>query len=291
MRKRREDRKDPAKRGQRRRKCSMTREKDTLQREILEELYSKYNHRQFVHPDPLEFLYPYPDPRDREIVALIASCLAYGRVIQILRSVASVLERMNPSPHLFLMNASFKQVRASFSGFRHRFTGEEDLSSMLWAARATIEEHGSLQRCFAAELKEEDKTVLPALTAFVNALSLKLPRSLDGFLPCPSKRSACKRLHLFLRWMVRRDEVDPGGWDLVPASKLIVPLDTHMHRMGLVLRLTARKQADLQTAMEITNAFRKVAPHDPVKYDFALTRLGIRDDLSPQEFFAACGVA
>ncbi len=262
-----------------------------MQKEILEELYSRYNHRKFVHPDPLEFLYPYTDLRDREIVALIASCLAYGRVIQILRSVASVLGRMDPSPYLFLMNASYKQIRASFSGFKHRFTGEEDLSSMLWAVRAAIEEYGSLQQCFMAELKEDDETVLPALTAFVKALSLKFPRCLDGFLPCPSKRSACKRLHLFLRWMVRRDEVDPGGWDLVPVSKLMVPLDTHMHRMGLVLRLTTRKQADLQTAIEITNAFRKVAPHDPVRYDFALTRLGIRDDLSPQEFIAACGIA
>jgi uncharacterized protein (TIGR02757 family) len=269
----------------------MTWTKKTLQEEILEELYSTYNHRKFVHPDPLEFLYPYPDLRDREIVALIASCLAYGRVIQILRSVAFVLEQMGPSPYVFLMDASFKQIRASFSGFKHRFTGEEDLSSMLWGARAAIKEYGSLQRCFVAELKEDDETVLPALTAFVKVLSLKIPRCLDGFLPCPSRRSACKRLHLFLRWMVRRDEVDPGGWDLVPASKLIVPLDTHMHRMGLLLHLTARKQADLQTAMEITNAFRKIVPHDPVKYDFALTRLGIRGDLRPQEFFAACGIA
>jgi uncharacterized protein (TIGR02757 family) len=269
----------------------MTPGKAASQEDILEALYSVYNHRKFVHPDPLEFLYSYPDLRDREIVALIASCLAYGRVIQILRSVASVMERMRPSPYLFLMNASFKQILASFSGFKHRFTDEDDLSSMLWAARLAVEQYGSLQRCFVAELKEDDETVLPALTAFVKALSLKLPRGLDGFLPTPSKGSACKRLHLFLRWMVRRDEVDPGGWDLVPASKLIVPLDTHMHRIGLLLHLTARKQADLQTAMEITNAFRKVSPQDPVKYDFALTRLGIRNDLSPQEFFADCGIA
>jgi uncharacterized protein (TIGR02757 family) len=268
----------------------MIRPRETLQKEILEELYSRYNHRKFVHPDPLEFLYPFTDLRDREIAALIASCLAYGRVIQILRSVASVLGRMDPSPYLFLMNASFKQIRAAFSGFKHRFTDGEDLSSMLWAAKATIEEYGSLQRCFVSESKEEDETVLPALTAFVKALSSKLDRGLDGFLPCPSKRSACKRLNLFLRWMVRHDEVDPGGWDLVPASKLIVPLDTHMHRMGLLLRLTNRKQADLQTAIEITNSFSKLVPHDPAKYDFALTRLGIRDHLHPQELFAACGI-
>jgi uncharacterized protein (TIGR02757 family) len=268
----------------------MIRPKGASQKEILEALYARYNHREFVHPDPLEFLYPYTDLRDREIAALIASSLAYGRVIQILRSVASVLGRMGPSPYLFLVDASFKKIRAVFSGFKHRFTGGEDLSAMLWAAKTTIEEYGSLQRCFVAELKEGDETVLPALTAFVKALSFGLARALDGFLPCPSKRSACKRLHLFLRWMVRHDEVDPGGWDLVPASKLIVPLDTHMHRMGLQLRLTTRKQADLKTAIEITDAFRKLVPHDPVKYDFALTRLGIRDHLRPQALLAACGI-
>jgi uncharacterized protein (TIGR02757 family) len=96
--------------------------------------------------------------------------------------------------------------------------------------------------------------------------------------PSPVGGSACKRLNLFLRWMVRQDGVDPGGWDNVPQSKLIVPVDTHMHRICLRLGLTTRKQANMATALEITEGFRALAPDDPVRYDFSLTRLGIRRD-------------
>jgi len=126
-----------------------------------------------------------------------------------------------------------------------------------------------------AHFRPEDDTVIPALEGFAKAF---FPSGSPFLIPAPSKGSACKRLNLFLRWMVRQDEVDPGGWDLIPPSKLVVPLDTHMHRIGLLLSFTNRKQADLQTALEITDAFRKVAPHDPVKYDFVLTRLGIWSD-------------
>jgi len=96
--------------------------------------------------------------------------------------------------------------------------------------------------------------------------------------------SDLKRLHLFLRWMVRRDEVDPGGWESVTPARLIVPLDTHMHRIALRLGLTSRKQANLRTAGEITAAFRALERDDPVRYDFCLTRLGIRNDMSIEEF-------
>ncbi|MBW2545477.1 MAG: TIGR02757 family protein, partial [Deltaproteobacteria bacterium] len=99
--------------------------------------------------------------------------------------------------------------------------------------------------------------------------------------PLPAKGSACKRLNLFLRWMVRRDDVDPGGWDDIPPSKLVIPLDTHMHRICLAFGFTKRKQADMKTALEITDSFRAIVPDDPVRYDFALTRLGIRKDAAP----------
>ena len=153
---------------------------------------------------------------------------------------------------------------------------------MLFSAKRVIERYGSLQACFAAGLNGDD-TVLPALSSFTKELALSGGLS-NGLLPSPAGGSACKRLNLFLRWMVRRDDVDPGGWDGVPASKLIVPLDTHMHRIGLALGLTGRRQADLRTAAEITAAFRAIAPDDPVRYDFALTRLGIRDDLDLSAF-------
>ncbi len=251
------------------------------------ELYETYNRREYVHPDPLEFLYDYGELRDREIVGLVASSLAYGAVRQILKSVGSVLERME-SPHDFLEQASKQDLLQTFRSFKHRFTTGEELATMLYGVKKALLLYGSLQACYAKGFKSEQETVIPALSAFVKELSSVFEGRPRSLLPSPDAGSACKRLNLFLRWMVRRDEVDPGGWDNIPASHLIVPLDVHMHRISLNLGLTKRKQADLKAAYEITAAFRSIEPDDPVRYDFALTRLGIRDDLDPQEFLKSC---
>ncbi|MFZ5865471.1 MAG: TIGR02757 family protein [Thermodesulfobacteriota bacterium] len=256
----------------------------------LEDLYAALNRREFVHPDPLEFLYYYPDPADREIVALISSGLAYGGVKHILRSVSRVLDRM-PSPNAFLMNASRDTLVKTFHDCKHRFTTGLEIATLLYGVKRVIERHESLRSCFVQGLRDGHPTVLPALARFVKELSSVFngrPRSL---LPPPEAGSACKRLHLFLRWMVRKDEVDPGGWDDVPRSKLIVPVDLHMHRICLQMGFTHRKQANLRTAQEITDAFRAISPDDPVRYDFCLTRLGIRDDMSPEAFMERCGPA
>ena len=260
--------------------------KAKMLRERLDELYALHHRREFIHPDPLEFLYDYHDFRDREVVGLIASSLAYGRVAQILKSVSSVLKRMGPSPYLFLLNSSPELLLSTFSDFKHRFTTGKELASMLWGAKRVIEQYGSLYACFTAGLGDDDDMILPALSAFVCELSAHLSRERkNSLLPSPNAGSACKRLNLFLRWMVRRDEVDPGGWSSVPISKLIVPLDIHMHRICLLLNLTRRRQADLRTAIDITYAFRRILPEDPVRYDFALTRLGIREDADLETAF------
>jgi len=251
-------------------------------KERLEALYSEYNRRCYVHPDPLEFLYGFHDPLDVEVVGFIASSLAYGNVKQILRSVSLVLNRVGPRPSAFLLDAPFDRIVGTFSDFKHRFTTGQDLSRLLWGVRRILEKHGSLQTCFMSGLRSGDPTVIPALSAFVGNV---FPEGCDFLIPTPDRGSACKRLNLFLRWMVRRDDVDPGGWDGVPPSKLLVPLDTHMHRIAMTLGLTKRKQADLRTAMEITEAFRKLSPSDPVRYDFVLTRFGIRKDLDQTALF------
>ncbi|MGD2125528.1 MAG: TIGR02757 family protein [Desulfobacteraceae bacterium] len=261
------------------------------ERKKLDELYASYNHRAFVHPDPLEFLYDFPELLDREIVALIASSLAYGRVSQILKSVSSVLDRMSPSPFRFIMNSPLELLRSTFSDFKHRFTGGDELSWMLWGARRAIEQYGSLLQWFLTGYSDDDDTILPALSKFVRAFLGKRPGRWEGFMPSPNKGSACKRLNLFMRWMVRQDAVDPGGWNRIPASKLIIPLDTHMHRIALSLGLTKRRQADMRTAIKVTAAFREIVPEDPVRYDFVLTRLGIRRDMDQEAFFGSCGIA
>jgi uncharacterized protein (TIGR02757 family) len=244
----------------------------------LETLYSKYNRQRYVHPDPLEFLYSYKEIRDREIAGLIASSLAYGRVAQILKSVSFVLDIMNPTPYLFLYDSTYESISREFEGFKHRFAGSRELVALLLGIKDVIIRFGSLHQCFIAGFSEDDETVIPAMTFF--ATQLIAGKNKPGHLVAiPEKGSACKRMNLFLRWMVRRDRVDPGGWDGIPCSKLIIPLDTHMHRISLALNLTKRKQANMNTALAITSCFKKIVPEDPVKYDFALTRLGIRGDL------------
>jgi uncharacterized protein (TIGR02757 family) len=251
----------------------------------LERLFSRYQNRQWVHPDPLEFLYLYPEKRDREIVGLIASSLAYGRVAQILKSVSAVLEKMGPSPFDFLLSSSDKTLEKTFAGFKHRFTTAEDLINLLRGAKSACSHFDSLYCCFMEGHRDSQDTVYEALCFLVDELRKEGSRTSNSLLPLPERGSACKRLHLFLRWMVRKDDVDPGGWQGISPSKLIVPLDVHMHRTCSLLGMTARKQGDFKTAMEITRAFRELAPEDPVKYDFALTRLGIRKDCDQEELF------
>jgi len=256
-------------------KINMTNEK---LKKKLETLYNQYNRRRYVHPDPLEFLYSCKEIREREIVGLIASSLAYGRVAQILKSVSFVLDKMNPSPYLFLNESTYKSIYRTFEGFKHRFAGSSELAALLWGMKNVIERFGSLHKCFLDGLSNDDETIIRAMTFF--STQLTSGKNKPGHLVAmPEKGSACKRMNLFLRWMVRKDRVDPGGWGGIPLPKLIIPLDTHMHKISLALNLTKRKQANMITALEITAGFKRLVPDDPVKYDFALTRFGIRDDL------------
>ena len=253
-------------------------------------LYERYNRREYIHPDPLEFLLEYEDIRDREIVGLIASSLAYGRVVQILKSVSIVLEKMAPSPFEFIMASSEESFFRTFAGFKHRFTTGKELTALCLGIKAAIRRRGSLEACFLSRFDRRNGAVCSALTGFCTELKADSPNGYNSLIPKPEKGSACKRLHLYLRWMTRRDGVDPGGWDSVSVSDLIVPLDIHMHRIGLALGLTGRKQADIRTAKEVTDGFRAFCPEDPVKFDFSLTRLGIRTDADYAQLFDPCGI-
>jgi len=241
--------------------------------------YKKYNKRSLVTPDPLQYLYGYDCLADREITALLASSLAYGNVKQILRSVSAVLEKMGHSPRDFINKNSKNDIFGIFRDFKHRFTTGKELADFLYAIKKILQEYGSIERCFCEELTNSDDTVFKALGGFVKKLYRHIPSETNSLLPLPEKGSACKRLNLFLRWMVRKDNVDPGGWTQVSPSKLIVPLDTHLHKICTLLNFTARKSADMRTALEITAHFKKININDPVKYDFALTRMGIRSDM------------
>ncbi len=255
-------------------------------KDILDKLYRDLNRRRYVHPDPLEFLYHYEDPADREIVAVIASSLAFGQVMQILKSVDRVLEPLGPQPVKFLIDATPAKLAKAMEGFKYRFVTTDHAAALLTGIRRIVKKQGGLEACFRQGIKPGDETVLPAVGAFLISLKKAACGDCGYLLPKPQAGSACKRMMLMLRWLIRKDRVDPGGWDDIPSSKLIIPLDTHMHKISLGLGLTKRKSADMQTALEITAAFRTIAPTDPVRYDFCLTRLGIRNEMNIDGFLA-----
>lgn len=250
----------------------------------LEELYERCNRRELVSPDPLQFLYRYEAPEDREIAALVASSLAYGRVATILKSVETVLSALAPSPRAAVEQGGETRWRETFASFRHRFTDGADVAALLDGARRVVSRWGSLGGCLISA-RRECGSLTGALDFLIAALENGRPSSL---LCRPQRGSACKRHFLMLRWLVRRDEVDPGGWDGLDPAELTVPLDTHMYAVCRSLRFTRRRAADLKTAQEVTQAFARLSPRDPTRYDFALTRFGIRADMEQEALLAEC---
>lgn len=243
-------------------------------RKAFDAVYEKYNRKEFLAPDPLQFLYDYPETADRELIALIASSLAYGRVAQIIKSICNLCDRIGRKPFVFLTQNTEKDIRDALSGFKHRFTSGKELADVLLSAKFAIERYGSLQNAFAHFFSESD--YISALDSFAKLLNGGREKS-NYLIPRVSSGSACKRLNLMLKWLVRKDDIDPGGWTKIPASQLIIPLDTHMWQIALHLNFTTRKTPDFKAAIEITNAFKLINPDDPCKYDFALTRFGIRN--------------
>ena len=241
---------------------------------MLEDSYKKFNRAEFIHPDPLEFVYRYNTPGDREAAGFIAAALAYGNVTQILKSVEKVLAPMGASPARWLLKTPPEKIIPAYSSFKHRFTTGRELAVFLINIKAVLEKHRSLENCFLKHYRPEEETLADAIYAFVNDFNLKA--CAPTLTPCPEKKSSFKRLNLFLRWMVRDDEVDPGVWKKVSPAKLIIPLDTPMFQVAKKMGLTGRNDTSMKTALEITAAFRKVSPLDPVRYDFSLTRAGIR---------------
>lgn len=246
---------------------------------LLESLYRTYNRRELVSPDPLQFLYEYREPEDRELVGFVASSLAYGRVAMILSSVARLLAPLGSHPRAALADATRSSLIDSWGDFKHRFTPVAEVADVLLAVRDVIGD-GTIGSWIGKSFsRTSDLTA--SWDEFAGAVEDQTGRT---SLVCrPSRKSSCKRAFLFMRWMVRHDGVDPGGWDDVPPSALVVPLDTHMFRVARLFGLTRRKGAGLATAREITEAFRRLRPDDPVRYDFTLTRWGIRPDMTYRE--------
>jgi len=252
--------------------------KATQIKDVLEKLYARYNHKKFIPPDPLQFVYKYHRKTDMEIAALLASALAYGRVAQIEKSLTDLFGRMGDSPFEYVQNFGADQ-RELLKNFKHRFTTSDNLSDLLGSIQCVLSKFGSIEELFMRGVDSSDRNIVPALSRFYNSLTTghndQPQPNLKHLLADPAKGSACKRLNLFLRWMVRDDDVDTGLWKSIDKAQLVVPVDVHMARLCKILGFYDRKGASLSTTLEITDGFKQIEPADPVKYDFALSRIGI----------------
>lgn len=263
---------------------------------ILQKLYIRYNHKNLIKPDPLQFIYNYSDPRDMEIVGLLSAALAYGRVEQIQKSLIKLFGIMGNKPSEFVLN--FNQAkRKKLQDFKHRFNTGDDISDLLELLKKVLKENSSIEKYFLIGYDSSHENIIPALTTFceslLNIYSAKNKsnsnQGLGYLLVSPSNGSPCKRMNLFLRWMVRNDEVDSGIWKSIDKAKLIVPIDVHMGRLCRFLGFHDKNTISLKTAVEITKHFAEIEPNDPVKYDFALSRIGIVENCTGK-YNSACQV-
>jgi uncharacterized protein (TIGR02757 family) len=258
---------------------------------FLEATYRSFNRPEFVPPDPLQLVLERTDPADAELAGFVSSSLAFGRVGGILRASSDLLGRLGPRPSDAVEALSERELAALFSGFCYRIYCEEDIVGLVLGVKRVRARWGSLEKLFLEGLSPSADTVVAAQSAFAAAFRALAPPFAPHLLPAPEGNSACKRSFLFLRWMSRKDAVDPGCWAGVPARLLVVPMDTHMafaaRRLGF---LRAAGGVSLRSALEVTARFRELCPEDPVRWDFALTRLGIRPELDREGVFAAFGL-
>jgi uncharacterized protein (TIGR02757 family) len=244
-----------------------------------------------IAPDPLQLVLRYTDSRDQEVAGLLAGAFAYGRADIVVANIGRVLDRMVPSPYEYLVKFDRAEAKRRFAGFAHRFHKTPELVDLLARIAGAIREHGTLGELFRICYDDDDPDIGPSLTRFVEALiGQRKTKALDYLLTSPANGSACKRMNLFLRWMVRRTPPDLGIWTFADPAKLVMPVDTHVHRIATFLGLNERKTPDWKTARALTNRLARFDRADPVRYDFAICRLGILDLCSRKRRKANCDV-
>ncbi len=229
--------------------------------------------------DPLALLGPFREVADREVAGFVAATLAFGQVDLIMRAVTKALAPLGTRPASALASMSEVEIGKAWAGFQYRFCFPSDMVGLMLAIKRARADSGSLEACFA-EGDQGGETIVEALGAFsrrINELGRRRGKGIRrGLVPEPSRGSACKRLFLYLRWMVRRDDIDPGGWTSISPSRLVIPIDIHMARVCQArLGFIPTQAPTLSNALRATACFRLYSPEDPVKYDFALTRPGI----------------
>ncbi|MFQ5949252.1 MAG: TIGR02757 family protein [Nitrospiria bacterium] len=268
---------------------------------LLDAFYRKASPIDRIKEDPIEIPHRYTYSKDIEAVGFLSAALAYGRVEQFKKAIDKILVLTDGRPYRYLRSFDLSRERPRFQGIYYRLNSTEDLLGLVYLISRVVDRYGTLGRLFTSLYREEEEDIGPTLSRFVSAIyrfdvrpvygKNRITAGLRQLLPTPGAGSACKRLNLFLRWMIRpSDGIDFGLWNTISPAKLIIPLDTHIVRIARYLGLTARRSPDWKMAKEITESLKRFDPIDPLKYDFPLCHLGISGDCPIERSREKCRV-
>ena len=253
-----------------------------MQKKLIEFLNGKveaYNQTSFIKEDPVSIPHRFSKKQDIEIAGFFAAVFSWGKRSTIIDKSKNLLKRMDNAPYDFILNADRNQLNG-LEGFKHRTFREDDLYYFIEFLRHHYSKYDSLETAFTKNLNRDDATIENGLITFKNYFfSHEHLRRTEKHISSPQQNSTCKRLNMFLRWMVRKDDkgVDFGIWNTISPSQLVCPVDLHVARVAKHFKLLKRKQIDWEAALELTSHLRELDPKDPVKYDFALFGLGIME--------------
>jgi uncharacterized protein (TIGR02757 family) len=247
-------------------------------REFLNKKVDEYNQPSFIKDDPVSIPHLFTRKQDIEIAGFFAALFAWGNRTTIIQKSRELMELMDMAPYQFITGAGETQLRRLLH-FKHRTFNATDLLYFIEFLKFHYEQYPSLEAAFTRWMDKNDKDVENALTGFHHyffSLEESPPRT-RKHIANPEKGSTCKRLNMFLRWMVRKDNagVDFGIWNKISPAQLVCPIDLHVGRVAMRLNLLTRKPIDWIAAIELTTYLRTLDANDPVKYDFALFGLGV----------------
>lgn len=251
---------------------------DNLRR-YLEELLEAHDPEQHLAEDPVAVVHRYEGRADREVAGLVAASLAYGRVDKVIDAADRALAPLGPSPAETLRRR--RDWRDGLENFKYRMTDHGALADLYAAISTTLSTEGSLENLYQTASTGDHRTTASEFVRRLRNRRLRddLARGFRYLLPDPADGSACKRLHLYFRWMGRDPgPIDPGIWTAISPQQLRMPLDTHTSRLCRYIGLTDRKSVDGKAVEDVTDSLRQLDPDDPIRYDFALAHLGIADD-------------
>lgn len=246
---------------------------------LLDDRVEKYNNPDFIPNDPVSIPHRFTKKQDIEISGFFAAILAWGQRKTIINNCLKLMQLMDHAPHDFILHHQEQDLK-QFLGFKHRTFNDTDLLYLLFFFQQYYQQHDSLETAFTGEQNRmtTQKGRLEHFHDIVFSLE-DAPQRTRKHIATPARKSACKRLNMYLRWMVRKDSkgVDFGIWNKMPVADLVCPCDVHVERVARRLNLISRKGMDWQTAEELTDHLRVFDPADPVKYDYALFGLGIEE--------------